>query len=563
MSRGKQVIAMGRDNKRILPVTAELRRHAEEQVNARRERLPIPRSDEETQRLVHELEVHQIELEMQNDELRRVRHDEEAALERYTDLYDFAPIGYVTIDRHGLIVSINLAGAAILGLERSLLPGRRITLYVAEGDRDFFSKFLEKVFAGMTRESCDITLRNEEHAPLFVHIDAVAFESEQECRVAIVDMTGQKRIEKALRQSEECFRATFDQAAVGIGHISTAGRWLRVNRKYCELVGYTEDELAAMTIMGITHPDDLEPGMIHFQHLLDGTLGNYSLETRFICKDGSIAWVNLTVSMVFDDNGTPGFAVCIAEDITARKNAEILIKKLNCDLTARAAELETANQELETFNYSVAHDLRQPLNVISSYCQVIKELTGDILDEQCRRYLHETYEGTLRMSRLIEALLNFSRMGRIEPCRNMVELRALAHEVVTLLKHAEPERHVDFRTSGTLVANGDASLLRVVMENLLGNAWKYTGMQEKPVIEFGVTEMDGKPVYFVRDNGVGFDNADAEKLFIPFQRLPGAEEFRGFGIGLATVQRIIKRHGGRVWADGKPGHGATFWFTIQ
>lgn len=546
------------------PTTAdELRRHAEERLKAHRKLLLTPRSEEETQRLVHELEVHQIELEMQNEELHRARQDEEAALERYTDLYDFAPIGYVTIDRHGLISAVNLGGAALLGLERSLLLGRRFSLYVADEDRIFFSGFLEKIFAGMTRESCDITLRNEEHVALIVHVDAVAFESGQECRVAIIDITGQKRIEKALRQSEECFRATFDQAAVGIGHVSTGGHWLRINRKYCELVGYTEDELTAMTIKSITHPDDLEQSMIHFQHLLDGTLENYSLETRFICKDGSIVWVNLTASMVFDDNGNPGFAACIAEDITARKNAEILIKKLNADLTARAAELETANQELETFNYSVAHDLRQPLNVISSYCQVIKELTGDALDEQCRRYLNETYEGTLRMSRLIEALLNFSRMGRIEPCRNMVELRALAHEVVTLLKHAEPERRVDFRTAGTIVANGDANLLRVVMENLLGNAWKYTGMQEAPVIEFGVTEIDGKPVYFVRDNGVGFDNADADKLFIPFQRLPGAEEFRGFGIGLATVQRIIKRHGGRVWADGTPGQGATFWFTVQ
>jgi light-regulated signal transduction histidine kinase (bacteriophytochrome) len=239
------------------------------------------------------------------------------------------------------------------------------------------------------------------------------------------------------------------------------------------------------------------------------------------------------------------------------------VERLNVKLVARTAELENANLELEAFNYSVAHDLRQPLNVISGYNQAIKEICGNNLDEQCKGYLQSNYEGTLRMNRLIEALLNFSRIGHVELQQDRLDLSSLAHEVVLMLKEAEPERKVVIRIAEGIVVNGDANLIRVVLENLLGNAWKYTGLREVAVIELGETDIDDNKVYFVRDNGSGFNMADADKLFAPFQRLPGAEKNRGFGIGLATVERIINRQGGRIWAEGEPGKGATFYFTLS
>lgn len=259
------------------------------------------------------------------------------------------------------------------------------------------------------------------------------------------------------------------------------------------------------------------------------------------------------------------------------------IARLNTDLAARAAELEVANLEmkasaaelkaaneeleaanveLEAFNYTVAHDLRNPLNVVSSYCQMIKELYGDKLDEKCLHYIQQAYEGTLRMSQLIEALLNFSRLTHTELKRKSVDLSSMANEVAGELKGNDTARRVEVRIAEGMTANGDANLLRVVLVNLLGNAWKYTGIREEGVIEFGAKDLDGNPLYFVRDNGTGFDNAAAERIFVPFQRLPGAEECRGFGIGLATVERIIKRHGGKVWAEGEPDQGAVFYFTL-
>ena len=225
-------------------------------------------------------------------------------------------------------------------------------------------------------------------------------------------------------------------------------------------------------------------------------------------------------------------------------------------------KLQEANRELEAFNYTVAHDLRKPLTVINGYCQVLVEACSDNLNEQCKAYLKETYQGTLNMNRLIDDLLNFSRVAHAEPKREPIDLAAIANSVASELKLAEPARRVIFRISDGLVAEADPNLLRIVLANFFGNAWKYTSNREEAVIEFGATEIDGKRTYFVRDNGLGFDPADADKLFVPFQRLETGKEIGGLGIGLATVARIIQRHGGEVWTEGEPGKGATFYFTL-
>jgi signal transduction histidine kinase len=218
--------------------------------------------------------------------------------------------------------------------------------------------------------------------------------------------------------------------------------------------------------------------------------------------------------------------------------------------------------ELEAFNYTVSHDLRRPLTNINSYCQVIMELWGDKLDEQCKGYIQGANDETLQMNQLINDLLSFSRMTHRELQREAVDLSSLVHQVAMSLKMAEPDRHVTFRIAEGVHVNGDPNLLRMVLDNILSNAWKFTGKREEAVIEFGVQTIAEKPAYFVRDNGAGFDMNYAAQLFAPFQRLPGTDDYKGHGIGLATVERIIKRHGGRVWAEGEPGKGATFYFTL-
>jgi len=479
--------------------------------------------------------------------------------------------GIIGLDLEGNQTFVNASAAAMLGYEATELIGKQShsTWHYARPDGSNYPNEKCPVYAAYR----DGTVHSGEE--LFLRKDGIAFPvnftsrpiySEGKITGAALtfnDITERKRMEKELQESEERFRATFDQAAVGIGHVGPDGRMLRINRKYCDIVGYSEEELKAMTIQEITHPHDREASMDHFRRVLEGKLDHYTLEKRYLRKDGSIIWVNLTVSTVVDADGKLRFAVGVAEDISARKNAEEEIEILNTNLAARATELEDANRELEAFNYTVAHDLRKPLTVVNGYCQAIFEFCSDMFNEQCRGYLREAYDGTLRMNRLIDALLNFSRLAHVKPHRETVDLSAMVQLAAAELKLAEPGRDVTVLIGDGVNANGDAALLRVVLDNLLGNAWKYTGQREEGLIEFGAKEIDGEPVYFVRDNGAGFDNADADKIFIPFQRLPGAEECRGFGIGLATVERIIQRHGGRAWAEGDLGKGATIFFTLQ
>ncbi|KAF0216060.1 MAG: response regulator [Geobacteraceae bacterium] len=243
-----------------------------------------------------------------------------------------------------------------------------------------------------------------------------------------------------------------------------------------------------------------------------------------------------------------------------QKNNELI--RARDELNALNEQLAVANRELEAFSYSVSHDLRSPLTNINGFCQVITELCGDKLDEQCMGFVRQIYNQTRRMDQLISTLLNFSRLTKSEIRPETLDLSSMARAIAVALRQNEPERRVTFIIGEGVTAHGDMRLLRVVLENLLGNAWKYTCKREGAEIEFGVTEIGAERTYFVRDNGAGFEMAQADKLFFPFQRLHSAAEFEGHGIGLATVQRIIQRHGGRVWAEGEVGNGASFYFTL-
>jgi signal transduction histidine kinase len=228
----------------------------------------------------------------------------------------------------------------------------------------------------------------------------------------------------------------------------------------------------------------------------------------------------------------------------------------------RTTQLTAANSELEAFSYSVSHDLRAPLRGIDGFSQILLDDYADKLDEEGKRYLHRIRAGTQRMGSLIEDLLNLSRVTRGEMHKARFDLSCLARSVADALQQAHPEREVDLRIEKGLETEADSSLLRIVLENLLSNAWKFTSKRPSACIEFGRIQHNGTPAYFVRDDGAGFDPAYAARLFGAFQRLHSVEEFPGTGVGLATVQRIVQRHGGHIWAESAVGQGATFYFTL-
>ena len=368
------------------------------------------------------------------------------------------------------------------------------------------------------------------------------------------DIAERKKAGMALRKSEEKFVKIFQTvpAIVGITTIDE-GRCMDLNDIGLQTLGYQREEVVGKTLLDLgiwerkSDRDHAIQGLKEKGKVRD-------LEITFRSKNGKTFTGLYSAELIEFNNEV--YILSIVSDISDRKQLETEISKLYF-------ELDAANKELEAFNYTVAHDLKQPLNVLSLYCQAIQRLCGEQLQKECRDYVQSSYDCTLRMGRLIDALLDFSRLTHLEPLRESVDLSALVHEVANELESAEPERKVDFQIAEGITAHADAGLLRVVLHNLLGNAWKYTGKREQAVIRFGVTAIDGMQTYFIRDNGIGFDQAYAEKLFVPFQRLPGAEEQKGFGIGLATVERIIRRHGGKIWAEGEPEKGSTFSFTLS
>lgn len=258
--------------------------------------------------------------------------------------------------------------------------------------------------------------------------------------------------------------------------------------------------------------------------------------------------------------------VVIVRDISDRKHAELQIRQLNEELEERVrqrtAELEVVNRELESFSFSVSHDLRAPLRALNGFSQVLLENYSQFLDSEGQKYLRRLRSAGLRMSALIDDLLNLSRVTRHELVRVPVNLSTLATTILHELCAAHPERTVDWIVTPQLYAEADSKLLRIALDNLLSNAWKYTGKRAEAMIEFGQIIHNEQAIYFVKDNGAGFDMTYVDKLFHPFQRLHREEEFEGTGIGLATVERIIRRHGGRIWAEAQAGQGATFYFTL-
>ncbi|UFS72674.1 PAS domain S-box protein [Geomonas sp. RF6] len=382
-----------------------------------------------------------------------------------------------------------------------------------------------------------------------------------ELAVLFSDITERKTAEDAARSSEGRFAKIFNFAPALIG-ITTLeeGRIIDVNDNALQFLGYARAEVLGRTTqeIGLWGDEQDRARIIRAVEEHAGSIRN--LEITYRGKSGAVFTGLYSAEIIdFDHNR---YLLSMVQDITDLKGAQEEIERLNRDLESQVAELKEANTELEAFNRMVSHDLRQPLNRMGLLIQAVEMLCGEALSEECKDHVRGIYQRTLAMNDLITSLLNFSNSTRVELRRELIDITDMAKDVAAEVTFNAPGRGITFRAAEGMVTHADRGLIRAVLQNLIGNAWKYTSMRVDAVIEVGVTEFEGRETFYVRDNGMGFDMAQAGELFAPFKRLPGVEEYIGFGIGLATVERIIRRHGGCVWAESEPDRGATFYFTL-
>ncbi|MDQ4126619.1 MAG: PAS domain S-box protein [Actinomycetota bacterium] len=498
-----------------------------------------------------------------------------ASEEEHRAIFELAGVGKAQSDpQTGRLLRVNPKFCEITGYSAEELRGMTFLEITHPEDREVdFDRFRRMVRGEGDYSVEKRYIRKDGHvAWVSVNATVVRDEGGRPVRTAstIQDITERKRAEEdlrglrdaerasneeALREAQERFRSAFDNAPIGVAIVGLDGRFLQVNRSLCEILGYPEEQLLATSFQEITHPDDVEASMEHVRRAMEDEIGSYSLEKRYLAADGRPVWVSLSVSLVRDAEGDPLYFVDQIQDITERKLAEK-------ELARRAEELTHANAELEQFSYSVSHDLRAPLRSIDGFSQILLEDYADRLDEEGRAYLGRVRAASQHMGHLMDDLLDLSRVSRGPLRSGRVDLSALAREIVEELEWSQPGREAEFVVEDGLEAEGDARLLAVALENLLGNAWKFTSKKPAARIEFGSISEHETRVYYVRDDGAGFDAAYAERLFGAFQRLHNDDDFEGTGIGLATVQRVIHRHGGRLWAEGEVGKGATFYFTL-
>ena len=494
-------------------------------------------------------------------------------------LFETMPIGVVYQDAGGRITAANPAAERILGLTVDQMQGRTSAdprwRAVREDGTPFPGEEHPAMVALRTGEpvlGVIMGVHSTAGGLHWIRVDATPLidpgaSAPREVYATLLDITDQLAAEQSLRESEARLRLAHDAAKAGAWEwdlLTEENAWSPEIWGLYDLEPGGREPSFALWLESV-HPDDRERLTAAVQTTT--TAGaDLDIEWRVHTGDGSPRWLMSRGRAVHDADGRVVRYSGIVIDITRRKTAEAEILRLNADLEwrvqERTGELEAASRELQGFVYSISHDLRTPLRAIGSYSQILLQDHGDELADDAADGLRRIARANERMVHLVDGLLELSGLTRSRLLATSVDVSKLALDVAAEIGAGAPERRVRLIVQEGLVTTADEALLRLVFYNLLGNAWKFTAGRDVAHIAVGAVEQGSETVFFVRDNGAGFDQRFAGKLFTPFERLHNDTEFKGTGIGLATVKRIVERHGGRVWAEGEVDRGATFFFTL-
>ena len=531
---------------------AGLRRLAEERLRENRGTTYPPGTEEDPLRLLHELQVHQIELEMQNEELRQARAEREkmeARLGKYSELYDFAQVGYFNLDHGGIIRAVNLTGTGFLGIARSLLIGRRLDRFISDETRPVFRDFLDKVFASETKETCEVVLQKERHSPLVVQIEAVLSESREECRAVVIDITERNQTEEALLLSQFCI----DKAGIGIFQSNKNGTIFSVNDYACTSLGYSKEELCELSVFEID-PVITPEKMLEIRKILD-TSGSATFETMHRRRDGTTFPVEITVD-VLEFHGRAS-SISFVKDITERKRAEEEVQQ-----ALDAAN--SANTTMRRLVRTVAHEFRTPLGLLTGSADILDRYWDRLTPEKRLEQNEHIRNAARQISDLVDSVTSFyragtDRAGKPPQLQDIGDLcRSIAAEVETVWC-AGHEFIVSLAADcGTALM--DDILFRRILQNLLTNACRYT--PTNGTVSLHVYREKEMLLLEITDTGIGIPEEDQALIFDPFYRSRNVEGRRGLGLGLSIVREALSQMGGTITVTSSMGKGTAMLVKI-
>jgi PAS domain S-box-containing protein len=503
--------------------------------------------------------------------LRNTLDTRRAGEERYRLLFELSPEATL-VCINGRVHLTNEASRRLFGAnDGRALDGVEILSLVHPDDRALEAARLEEFAASPQAILAPLPLRYQRLDGEPINAEAtgvrIHFDGQPAMLYVMRDVARWLSAEQVLRESRAMYRDVVESVNEILFQTDTGGHVTFLNRAWGHTTGFDARLTIGQSLLDFVSEED----RIRVDQRLRGIREGYEdiaqFEFRLRTHSNGPRWVEATIRPLRDTYDHVVGSSGTLDDITARKEAEQSQRDLNRELEARVrvrtAELEASNRELEAFSYSVSHDLRAPLRAIDGFAQIVSEDYAPRLDETGREYLQRIRIATQRMARLIDDLIDLARLTRQTMKREEVNLSQIVEQILTELRQEDPARHIEAHVEPNLIAAADRALIRVALENLLRNAWKFTSRREVAQIQFHAEMRERQIVYCVTDNGAGFDMSFASKLFLPFHRLHGISEFAGTGIGLATVQRVIQRHEGRVWAESAPEKGASFFFTLS
>jgi PAS domain S-box-containing protein len=490
------------------------------------------------------------------------QHDAEARLReseaRFRRTFELAGSGMAHIGMDRRFIRVNRRLCEILGYsEQELLglTGRQIS---HPDDLDIINEQRPRLYAGeIDAVRVEKRYLRKDGSVVWVHFSMTVERDAAGAPLYEIgvyeDITAQLDAQLKLRESEARYRQTFELAASGICHVRD-GRFVRVNKRLCEILGYPEQELLGKHVKDISHPEDRDVTDADRARIRNGEIESARFEKRYIRADGIVVWCRIAIALVRDVFGMPTYEVAVFDDITDRKKAEAALHEAH-------EELKRSNTELEQFAYVASHDLQEPLRMVASYTQLLARRYDERLDSDAREFMSYVVDGASRMKQLIEDLLAYSRVGTKGIAFANVSAEGALRRALFNLRGGIEEAGAAVTHDPMPTLPADEVQLGQLFQNLIGNALKFRS-QADPKIHVVVTESASEYTFEVRDNGIGIEPQYFERIFMVFQRLHNKGEYPGTGIGLAICKKVVERHGGRIWVESRPGEGSSFFFTL-